>query len=264
MYSTFIQCRKCKSKQSKSSPPGYYKDITIKNGIEYSGIKECECHEKWRLNEENYSAFINAGFNGTYFNSADTYEGTKSAGNILRLKQYIYCFISCNKPVQSSILYFYGKNGTQKTVTAHWIGSELIKKKFDEKYMAFDVRYISMKELIDNLWKRERDEQIAAKIDHLVNRCSLLIIDESFDKEKVHVWESGKQLAYIDDFIRTRINNSLGIIFISNKHPNEIKKEGFSVSLQDLIQRELQKRDSLFTFEDNYQDSISTPPEVLF
>jgi len=253
-YKEFVPCRKCKG-NGKTIPRGYYRDTETRNGIEYKIVKECLHHKAWRLKEAAYQQFINNGFNKDYFDNSDNdYIGTESIGNIIRLKNYVERFI--DEKVSSSILYFYGKNGTQKTVTANWIGSYLIQANYD-------VQYISMNNLLDLLWNSQRDEEQKKRLLKYED-CNLVIIDEAFDKEKSVIWGSGKQLGLIDDFIRERINYNKGIIFISNKEPSQIKAEGFSISIQDLIDRELKKRDSLFIFKDNYFDNLGTIPERVF
>jgi len=256
-FKQFIPCRKCKA--TKNIPEGFYRDVETKNGIEYKIIKECLHHVAWQLNENAYKEFIKSGFNKDYFEINNTedggdYVGKKSIGNIFRLRNYIEFFN--DSKVNSSILYFVGTNGTQKTTTATWIANKLIKNNKS-------VKYILMKDLLEKLWQENREEDIREYIVEL-SKCDLLIIDECFDKSKMHIWESGKQIGYLDNFIRNRININKGIIFISNKYPNQIKSEGFSESLQELIKRELLKRDSLFTFEDNYYDEIGAIPERLF
>ena len=78
------------------------------------------------------------------------------------------------------------------------------------------------------------------------------------------LWKSGAQIGCIDEFLRERINNNKGTIFISNKKPNEIEKQGFSHSIEDLIRRETEKRDYFFEFKDNYFDSTGEIPATLF
>ena len=122
-----------------------------------------------------------------------------------------------------------------------------------------------MKSLVDLLWKSQRDEEAENKIKELEN-CDVLIIDECFSKDKVHVWASGNQLGYIDEFLRERLNAGKGCIFISNKLPEEIESQGFSHSLQDLVCRELKKQNALLTFNDNYIETVNEGqmPERLF
>ena len=122
-----------------------------------------------------------------------------------------------------------------------------------------------MKTLIDNLWNSQRDDEAKKKINDWLN-CDVLILDESFSKDKLHLWSSGNQLGYIDEFLRERITLGKGCIFISNTHPDDVEKQGFSHSIQDLLSRELKKQNGLMTFRDNYFDSIneSEMPNLLF
>jgi hypothetical protein len=63
-----------------------------------------------------------------------------------------------------------------------------------------------MKKIIDELWESQRNEESKAYIDKLL-KCDVLIIDEAFSKDKIHLWQSGNQIGYIDEFLRERLNN---------------------------------------------------------
>ena len=120
-----------------------------------------------------------------------------------------------------------------------------------------------MKKIIDELWESQRDEEAKAYIDKLL-KCDVLIIDEAFSKDKIHLWQSGNQIGYIDEFLRERLNNGKGIIFISNNSPSEIESQGFSHSIHDLVNRELLKTDGTMKMADKYFDNIGQIPESLF
>lgn len=190
------------------------------------------------------------------------YVGTASKDQIERLKQYCSLFSSKNKAiidkVRASWIYLYGPNGTQKTTCSSVVGKTLID-------YGYDCRYTLMKTLIDSLWNSQRDEEAKEKVDEWLN-CDVLIIDEAFSKDKLHLWQSGNQIGYIDEFLRERINLGKGCIFVSNTHPNDVEKQGFSHSIQDLLSRELKKQNGLMELKDNYFDSISESemPETLF
>ncbi len=245
----FIPCRKCKA--NGEIPDGYIKTE--------NGVKECECHKKWTFNKLVYIKYKQNGFNILDFDkSLDDYVGTKSVNNIQRIRKYLSCFDDDEKKIEasSSILYFYGPNGTQKTTVASVIGKSLLSKNIS-------ARYVLMKQLIDNLWNSQRDQKAKDLIEKLSN-CDVLIIDESFSKDKLHLWASGNQLGYIDEFIRERVNSAKGIIFISNTDITQIEEQGFSHSIQDLVLRETAKHKSVFIFEDNYMDNIGDIPSDLF
>lgn len=247
----FIPCRKCKHQEGSEIPDGYIK-------IE-GGLKECDCHKKWVHDKRLFIDYKKANFNISFFeNSFDDYVGIKSISVIERLKNYIKCFENneTKEKAIASIIYFYGNNGTQKTSVANYIGHELLNHKIK-------VHYILMKELIDKLWMSQRDEEAKNFIERISN-TDVLIIDESFSKDKIHLWASGNQLGYIDEFIRERVNKNKGIIFISNTPIEKIEEQGFSHSIQDLVLREVTKRKTNLIFEDNYMDSVGDIPDVLF
>jgi len=250
----FIPCRKCKKKDGSSIPEGYFLGP---KGL----INECHHHKVWRLERELERKALNRGFSkdAIEYTLETDYVGTKSKAEIERLLTYDDCFIGPNKEkVMSSFIYVYGDNGTQKTSFVQAIGVDLLRK-------GIDCRYVLMKTLVDILWNSQRDEEAKEKAEDYLN-CDVLILDEAFSKDKIHVWASGNQLGYIDEFLRERINSGKGCIFISNKLPEDIESQGFSHSLQDLVQRELKKQDALLTFRDNYVDTVSEDqmPERLF
>lgn len=245
----FIPCRKCKA--NGQIPDGYIKTE--------QGVRECDCHKKWQLSKTVFIKYKQNGFNPLDFDKTfDDYVGKKSLPNITRIKGYLDCFDSAETKdkVKSSVLYLYGPNGTQKTTIAAVIGKTLL-------FKGVSTRYILMKQLIDALWNSQRDAKAKDLIDRLIE-CDVLIIDESFSKDKLHLWASGNQLGYIDEFIRERINSAKGIIFISNTRSDQIEEQGFSHSIQDLVLRETAKQKAVMTFEDNYMDSIGDIPTQLF
>ena len=120
-----------------------------------------------------------------------------------------------------------------------------------------------MKKIIDELWNSQRDEEAKAYIDKLL-KCDVLIVDEAFSKDKIHLWQSGNQIGYVDEFLRERLNANKGIIFISNTPASAIEEQGFSHSIHDLVNRELKKTNGIMTMNDNYFDNIGSIPESLF
>lgn len=254
-YNKFIPCRKCK--KTNKNPEGYYtKEI---NG--QTILVECPHHIKWRQNKDLKIKYIKNGFSEENFDyTFASYKGEKSISNINRIKNYLKCFLDNDKKniVKRSILYLYGPNGTQKTTIASMIGKSLIK-------CGLNIKYVLMKTLIDLLWDSQRDENAKLKINDYLN-CDIIIIDESFSKDKIHLWQSGAQIGYIDEFFRERLNLGNGIIFISNTKPEDIENQGFSHSIQDLISRELKKDDGAMLFSDNYMSiaSLDNIPSKLF
>lgn len=254
-FERFIPCRKCK--KTERNPEGFY----VKEVNGQTLLVECPHHIKWRKAKDLKIKYVKSGFSDENFSyKLSSYAGKKSVSNVDRLKRYIECFRDPKKlpAVRRSMIYMYGPNGTQKTTVASSVGRLLLRE-------GFNVKYALMKTLVDLLWDSQRDDEAKAKIEDYI-KCDVLVIDEAFSKDKIHVWQSGAQIGYVDEFLRERINLGNGIIFVSNTKPEDIEKQGFSHSIQDLVLRELKKDDGLMTFEDNYFDSVSEEnlPEKLF
>lgn len=254
-FRKFIPCRKCR--KTSTNPEGYFlKEV---NGQQL--LVECDHHREWRREKDLKLKYVKAGFSEESFDyKLSTYCGKKSAKNIDRLKKYIACFDDAKTLQQAkrSVLYFYGPNGTQKTTVASSVGRLLLSR-------GLNVRFILMKQLVDMLWDSQRDDEAKAKVRELTE-SDVIVIDEAFSRDKIHVWQSGAQIGYVDEFIREHLSLGKGIIFISNSKPDEIEAQGFSHSIQDLVVRELKKDDGLMLFEDNYFDSVSLDqmPDKLF
>ena len=152
------------------------------------------------------------------------------------------------------MVYMHGPNGTQKTTLAHWVGANVL-------HQGYSVKYLLMQTLLMTISGFEKDEirqqEKQAEIEKL-KTVDLLIIDEAFSKDKVTIYDSGYQLPFLDRFLRERCEIAQkGIIFISNKPPDDIVKQKFSPSIQDFVMRNTDKPqgNSRLYFEDNYQQA---------
>lgn len=229
----FIPCRNCANK--KGPFPGYY----YENGY----TVECECHKKWFKEYDVERKCKESNIQPDY-NWSD-YRGEKSRKDLECLKKYGDDF---EKYKYKTMVYLYGKNGCQKSSMVQVLGKDLIRK-------GYKVEYITMNNLISILEKDfSNDEDIQEMRLYNINRlnkCDLLIIDESFDPTKVLMYKSGYQLPYLDNFLRMRFEiNKKSIIFVSNVKPNEIGANGYEKSLQDFVCRNT--KNSLLQFLDNY------------
>lgn len=248
----FKPCPKCKGKNG-NLPEGYIY-------IPGNAAKECECHKKWTQEHQAEALFKHYGFNSELIDyNPRNYAGEKSLKSRDRLLNYVNNFPK-DERVRSCVLYMYGPNGTQKTTLANWAALQLIKQ-------GYVVRYTLMKNLINDLKEADFKEDVKAKVDKM-NEADLLVIDESFDKDKCYISASGYALGFIDTFIRDRIQRlNKGIIFISNVAPTEIMANKFSASIQDFIVRETVKYNSSLQFLDNYIASANLeydPSQSLF
>ena len=249
----FIPCRKCKQKEGSRIPTGYYLDPNVKEGI-----IECVHHIEWKNFNSSLNKYIKNGFREDLFflDYPDGYVGEKSRDNVIRLKNFINKFIEGTE-VRKASLYFHGPQGCQKTLTAGWIAAELTRA-------GFDCRFIHMHKLVSVLWDSQRSDLDRDLMERLSN-SDLLVIDESFDKDKVGMWASGKQLSHLDLFIRNR-ERKRATIYISNIGVDKIDEKLFGVSLKDLLTRVTTTYfDHSFEFLDNYKDlTHDIPKEKLF
>lgn len=244
MQNKFIPCRKCSTKQGPK--PGFY--YSKKKG--YTVLVECDCHKLWIKEQEIKRKLLNASIQPDY--SFSDYKGEKSREDLNALINFTYNF---KKYIYKTMVYIWGLNGCQKTSMAQACAKELVSA-------GFTVQYVVMNSLLNALMARDANEEENS----LIKKClevDLLIIDESFDSKKVTLYKSGYQIPYLDNFIRQRFEiNKKSIMFISNKLPEEIAKEGFEHSIQNLVERNT--RNSLLHFEDIYfdQEGIGIPDRL--
>ena len=242
----FIQCRNCPRIKEDGPQPGYY--YRTVNG--YTFIQECDCHRRWRETTAKEAEMISS--NITYDFPFDNYVGNKSLRELECLKKIVkYPEFFKNK----KMIYVWGPNGCQKTSMIQALGKELILKNYS-------VQYTLMSTLITNLVSDfSENESAKDKKDYFINRCmdcDFLIVDEAFDPKKITLYASGYQVPYLDTFIRTRFEiNGKSIIFVSNvsprniadippSKPGEMIKQGFGISLQNLIERNVKQSELLF------------------
>lgn len=251
----FVPCRKCLGKNGQN-PEGYIiKRIPSGNGKTTVEVaEECACHKAWReaTKLEAYMQKANIAVDTAKYDIND-YVGTKSIENVERLKKYVSRSLDKNEAPEvtnalaASCLYMYGRNGTQKTTLAMWMGYQFLKA-------GKKVRYILMNDLLKLLMKAERDEDAQKQLEK-ISEVDMLIIDESFDKGKITIYRSNYQIPFLDSFLRNRIQtNKKGIIFISNVAMNEIEFNGFNSSIQDLVTRNVNICKGFMEFEDNYME----------
>lgn len=230
----YTPCRSCYNKQGPL--PGFY--YTFIENQRY--VIECPCHIRWK---EEVRLGIRARESNIWENPPNlqtTYLGNKSLEDKDRLIKYASNF----ENYKNNIVYLYGPNGTQKTTAAMWVGLELLKK-------GYSVHYVLMYKLSLLLTTMFEEKESAEKILMQYKEADLLIIDESFSKDKIVLYKSGYQLPFLDSFLRERIDlQKKGILFLSNSPPQNIEKEGFSKSIQDLISRNVTQ--STLYFQDNY------------
>lgn len=227
---------------------------STKDGKPVRSLELCNCKKSYlnevRAHAECRRRGINPDFL-TYSTDCD-YLGSQSRDQLTRLENYVAAYPT-SIAHQRAMVYIWGGNGTQKTSIAKWVAASLIKARKK-------VVYVLMNDLIRHLIDAERDE---SKRDVTASYYSadLLIIDESFDKTKVTIYESGFQIPFLDSFLRKRFESGLGIMFVSNVPPDSIEKNKYSRSIQDFVYRNLAMTKTVMEFKDNY---INQKEEIDF
>lgn len=235
----FIPCDVCKDKEGPE--PGYY--YSERDGLPI--VRECVCHQKWLQETSLELKYSKA---DVLVNSYpyDRYVGTQSLNDLKLLKAFGENY---SKVPKGFSLYVSGPNGTQKTSMCKNMGKEVIKQ-------GYSVKYLSMHDLMNIIMPMfgADDASLTQKATAELLSYDLLIIDNCFDKDKMALYTTGRQIPYLDAFLRTRTDTYGNCtVYISSKEPDQIAKCGFSQSLQDFIVRKTQN--SHLIFKDVYKDN---------
>ena len=255
----FIPCRNCAGKGVRGQSTGYIYNAKL------NAVKECECHIRYRINNGILSRLEKIGVGRDnfilHYDPDKDYVGTKSADSVAKIKKFIAQFKDYNADYHHVLLYLYGTNGTQKSTLGKYICKEVVSTAKDDEYKSslypnyYKAMFITMNDLIKQLTIIDVDKQEAAM--KKVNEADVLVIDESFDKEKVTIYKSGYQIPFLDSFLRKFMNDpTKSIIFISNVSPQDIEANGYSHSLQDFVERFTKIQNSAIEFKDNYIQSV--------
>jgi len=252
----FIQCRNCpRLKQDGPKPGFYYEKIDGKDVV-----LECDCHKKWRLSRLKEIKLTESGITMDY--TFNDYVGTKSLADLECLKKIAK---NPDKYSNKKMIYIWGPNGCQKTSMVQALGRELIEKNFSVQYTTMDNLITS---LVSDFSRSESDNE---KREYFLSKCmdcDFLIIDESFDLKKTHIYVSGYQVPYLDSFLRNRFDiGGRSIIFVSNVSPRNIadlppskpgepQRPGFGESIQNLVQRNV--RESELIFRDVWVENVNS------
>ena len=159
----------------------------------------------------------------------DSYIGEDKNKNIPKLKKYCEEFDTKFKKVH---LYLWSTvNGTQKSTYAKDIIVRLARK-------GIQGYFVLMDDLIHCLLKAERDEAIERKV-NMWSKAAFLVIDECFTKGQVTLFSTGYQKAFINTFLKKRLEIScLATCFTANTAIEDIG-EIWGASLQSLINRSI-------------------------
>jgi hypothetical protein len=159
----------------------------------------------------------------------DTYIGEDKSNNIPKLKKYCDEF----KDKFSHIhLYLWSKvNGTQKSTCAKDIIARLAKQGVKSKFVLMD-------NLVKTLVEADRDDD-ARRQSREWSIVDFLVIDECFTKGQVTLFKSGYQLAFLNTFLKDRLEVfKRATCFTANMPIEDIMQE-WGVSIQSLIDRSI-------------------------
>lgn len=169
-----------------------------------------------------------------------------------KLKKYVeefsekYCHVH---------LYFWShENGTQKTTTASIVGNLLSKA---GKTVRFVLMGDLLKLLTDSSFEEEKKQKVAE-----YKTCDFLIVDDSFDKKKATIYQSGYQISFLDQFLRDRLEcTRRATCFTSNFSIDEIDENVFGISLKKLVKRSIIDP---FEFTTSYEERNRFNPDDLW
>ena len=204
-------------------------------------VEKCVCIKSWEMSYKLYIKCIKSGLNKSDLDyDISTYYGSPL------IPRAVQGFIRSFKSKSSTNIFFHGTVNTQKSTIARYMSRELIKR-------GLKTKYILMDSLIKTLIKsHDHDEAIKeAAVENIESylQADFLVIDESFDKERITLYKSNYQLPFLTTFLKDRLEViKKSTVFISNKTPKEISQQGFTEALQSLIIREcllLEFKDSL-------------------
>jgi len=170
-----------------------------------------------------------AGINDIPKYGLDFYIGEDKGKNIPKLKKYCEEFDTTFKNVH---LYLWSTiNGTQKSTCAKDMIVRLARKGIRSYFVLMD-------DLIHYLLKAERDETAERKV-NMLKEVAFLVIDECFTKGQVTLFSTGYQKAYINTFLKNRLEtNRFATCFTANIAIDSIG-EMWGESLQSLINRSI-------------------------
>lgn len=168
--------------------------------------------------------------------SLDGYRGDDVPGNIPLLRKFIENFSS--KMYQAHLYLWSRFNSTQKTTTSKIIAKDLL-------ISGHSVNFITFGELSRTLKNQEYDEKDAETVTVCMN-SDFLVIDDCFDPKKMTLFKSGYQLAFIDIFLRDRLETTKKSTCFTSNYPVSEIGDVFGVSLQALVERSVRS----FEFND--------------
>jgi len=192
------------------------------------------CYKKYQeLNDLRYQLYLSNISDFLLDYTLDKYVGKDEDNNLKKVKLFIDKF---DEKFCKQWLYFWSTEyGTQKTTIASYIGLELLKKNKKVNFILMN-NLINLLKDVDYIKDDIEKENTQYKIQKLKD-SDLLIIDESFDKRSVTIYQSGYQLAFLDTFLKEREQLGKAIIFTSNIYWEEIDTKIFSDKIKGQLSR---------------------------
>lgn len=165
----------------------------------------------------------------------NSYVGNLSLDHVKKLKKFVKEFKPKFKCVN---LYFWSKkNSTQKTTLAKWIARSLLEKGLTTRFILMDtlIKYLQTISFDDG---SEKVRIIKTKIDQCCN-VDFLIIDDSFDLNKITLYKSKYQLPFLDSFLRERLEQYKKSTCFTSNVPIEKIGDNFGISIEKLVERNI-------------------------
>lgn len=246
----FIPCRQCQNGYKRIA------HTDSSSGLTYHTVAKCECLTKHQQRSMLEIAVKRAGLRPSIlewsppYHPSSHYKGTASRSSADKLVRYVENIDDPSYSRQS--LYLAGSYSTQKTTLAQWAGLELLQR-------GKKVHYTLMRTLLNALvdehhsWSDSDRHEGKSRRSLLqqVQDVDVLIIDESFDPQKMTMYKSGYQLPFLDEFLRDRLDvHEQPTIFVSNVHIKDIDKQ--FLSLKSLLERRIALHGAELDFKDNF------------
>lgn len=236
----YIPCDKCRGKLGPKGQPGFYynKDRTV---------TECSCHKQWVANNllmvKAKKADIWMSETALLYDPMKDYYGDISRPEMERLVDYCDAYGTDERLIRQSI-YITGREFSQKTYLAKWLGLQMLKK-------GYEVAYLRMSNFLQAITKTFENREAQEKEINRLRKIDILIIDDFCKKNSTAVYDY--QQPNIEDFLRSRIEGEQkGVVFVSRVAPEDIRASGFNPSLQEYVLRNTRLQNAVFTFNDVY------------
>lgn len=193
-------------------------------------VRKCECLREWQRRRHLEIAFTRSGLSELDLKfDIENYIGNDEPNNIPKLKLYAFEF---EKFANTSLYLWSEHNSTQKTTVAKWVLARLAEN-------GYRVAFVLFNDLVRLLQEYGFDESREEEYQRIAS-ADCLVIDDAFDPNKSTIYKSGYQYAFIDTFLRDRLEvRRKATIFTANVAVNDIS-ESYTASIQAMVKRNVQ------------------------